>query len=47
MRRLGIAAPSVVLALALVSCGQQTWDAAMQAGEAAVQRGQYDFSVPK
>ena len=30
-----------VLLVITLSCGQQTWDAAMQAGEAALQRGQY------
>ena len=30
-----------LLVITTLSCEQQTWDAAMQAGEAALQRGQY------
>ena len=41
MRRTSVAGLSVLLVLVTLACGQQTWDAAMQAGEAALQRGQY------
>ena len=41
MRPPSFVALSALLVLAAVSCGQPTWDEAMQAGEAALQRGQY------
>ena len=37
----GLIVFSAVLVLITLSCGPQTWDAAMQAGDAALQRGQY------
>src|SRR5574340_674370 len=41
MRPPSLVALSALLVLAAVSCGQPTWDEAMQAGEAALQRGHY------
>lgn len=41
MRPILGACVAVLLGLGAVACGQQTWDSAMQAGDAALQRGQY------
>lgn len=50
MKRTVAAGASALLLLVTLACGQQTWDAAMQAGETALQRGQYEqaekFSLP-
>ena len=42
MKRTVAAGASALLLLVTLACGQQTWDAAMQAGETALQRGQYE-----
>lgn len=41
MMRRSLISCCAVLALMSLSCGQQAWDDAMQAGDAALQRGQY------
>ncbi|MCE7979271.1 MAG: hypothetical protein DYH03_19695 [Nitrospira sp. NTP1] len=40
MRRHALVGLCALLLFMASSCGEQTWEAAMQAGEAAVQRGQ-------
>ncbi|MBK9999404.1 MAG: tetratricopeptide repeat protein [Nitrospira sp.] len=42
MKRTVAAGASALVLLVTLACGQQTWDAAMQAGETALQRGQYE-----